>query len=98
MPLSAVPNFTEPDEYAAAIRARTVGLTVTERGYFTAKLVRIDSRLRSDAAEKRAESRPGAICNSKAPAAARSGWATGGGRPRNHRQPRGSAWTGAVAY
>ena len=42
MPSSAVRTFTDPDEYAAAIRAGTVELTVTGRGDFNAKLTRID--------------------------------------------------------
>jgi hypothetical protein len=33
---------TDPDDYGAAIRAATIDLTVTERGAFDAKLVRID--------------------------------------------------------
>ena len=42
MPSSAVRNFTDPDDYGAAIRATTAELTVTGRGHFAAKLVRID--------------------------------------------------------
>jgi AraC-like DNA-binding protein len=42
MPSSAVRTFIDPDEYAAAIRQGTYELTVTERGDFTAKLIRID--------------------------------------------------------
>jgi AraC-like DNA-binding protein len=42
MPSSAVHSFTDPDEYAATARATRVELTITERGPFTAKLVRID--------------------------------------------------------
>ena len=42
MPSSSVRTFTEPDEYAAAIRQGTHKLTVTERGNFKAKLWRID--------------------------------------------------------
>ena len=42
MPSSAVRTFSDADDYAAAIRAGTVELTVTERGDFNAKLVRID--------------------------------------------------------
>jgi AraC-like DNA-binding protein len=42
MPSSAVHTFTEPDDYAAAIRGTKAELTVTERGCFTAKLIRID--------------------------------------------------------
>ena len=44
MPSSAVHTFTDPDDYAAAIRAGAVELTVTRRGEFKAKLVRIDLR------------------------------------------------------
>jgi AraC-like DNA-binding protein len=39
---SAVRTFTDPDDYAAAIRQGTYELAVTERGNFTAKLTRID--------------------------------------------------------
>jgi AraC-like DNA-binding protein len=42
MPSSAVCTFTDPDEYAAAIRAGSVDLTITGRGDFKAKLTRID--------------------------------------------------------
>jgi AraC-like DNA-binding protein len=42
MPSSAVRTFSDPNEYAAAIRAGTVEATVTERGNFHAKLTRID--------------------------------------------------------
>jgi AraC-like DNA-binding protein len=42
MPSSAVRTFTDPDEYGAAIRATNAELTVTGRGQFTAKLIRID--------------------------------------------------------
>ena len=42
MPSSAVRNFTDPDDYAASIRAAQVEATVTGRGQFTAKLTRID--------------------------------------------------------
>jgi AraC-like DNA-binding protein len=42
MPSSTVRNFTDPDDYAAAIRQGTHELTVTERGHFTATLTRID--------------------------------------------------------
>jgi AraC-like DNA-binding protein len=42
MPSSAVRIFSEPDEYAAAIRATRAELTVTARGDFVAKLIRID--------------------------------------------------------
>src|SRR4051794_22572448 len=39
---SAVKTFSEPDEYAAAIRQGTHQLTITQRGVFKAKLARID--------------------------------------------------------
>jgi AraC-like DNA-binding protein len=42
MPSSAVRTFTDPDDYAAAIRATRAELTVTGRGRFAAKLTRID--------------------------------------------------------
>ncbi len=42
MPSSAVRTFTDPDDYAAAIRQGTYELTITERGDFSAKLIRID--------------------------------------------------------
>ena len=42
MPSSAVRNFSDPDDYAAAIRATTSELTLVGRGRFTAKRVRID--------------------------------------------------------
>jgi AraC-like DNA-binding protein len=42
MPSSAVRIFTDADEYAAAIRAATVEVTVTGRGHFAAQLTRID--------------------------------------------------------
>jgi AraC-like DNA-binding protein len=42
MPSSAVRTFTDPEDYAAAIRQGTYELTVTQRGDFTAKLTRID--------------------------------------------------------
>jgi|ERR1700730_5843716 len=42
MPSSAVRTFSEPDDYAAAIRATRAELTVTGRGDFVAKLIRID--------------------------------------------------------
>jgi hypothetical protein len=42
MPSSAVHSFTDPGEYAAAIRQGTCELTVSERGDLTAKLTRID--------------------------------------------------------
>jgi AraC-like DNA-binding protein len=42
MPSSAVRTFSDPDEYAAAIRATNTELTVTGRGQFAAELIRID--------------------------------------------------------
>jgi hypothetical protein len=42
MPSSAVHTFTDPGDYAAAIRATTIDLTVMERGHFIGKRVRID--------------------------------------------------------
>jgi len=42
MPSSSVRIFTEPDEYAAAVRQGTYKLTVTEPGNFQARLWRID--------------------------------------------------------
>ena len=42
MPSSQVRAFSDPDEYAASIRRATVGLTVTGRGDFKAKLTRVD--------------------------------------------------------
>jgi len=42
MPSSAVRIFSDPDDYAASIRATNAELMVTARGPFTAKLVRID--------------------------------------------------------
>ena len=42
MPSSLVRTFTDPDEYAAAIRQGTMGLTITQRGTFIAKLCLID--------------------------------------------------------
>jgi AraC-like DNA-binding protein len=42
-PSSAVRTFTDPDEYAASIRGPTASeITITGRGHFTAKLVRVD--------------------------------------------------------
>jgi len=38
MPSSAVHSFTDPDDYAGAIRGTKAELTVTRRGRFTAKL------------------------------------------------------------
>jgi AraC-like DNA-binding protein len=42
MPLSGVRTFTNPDDYATAIRATKAEITVTGRGQFTAQLTRID--------------------------------------------------------
>jgi AraC-like DNA-binding protein len=42
MPSSTVRTFVDPDDYAGAIRATTAEVTVTGRGHFAAKLVRID--------------------------------------------------------
>jgi AraC-like DNA-binding protein len=42
MPSSAVRSFSDADDYAAAIRNSKVELTVTGRGPFRAKLIRID--------------------------------------------------------
>lgn len=42
MPSSAVRTFTDPDDYATAIRATNTVLTVTGRGQFSGKLIRID--------------------------------------------------------
>src|SRR5690242_7103214 len=42
MPASQIRTFSEPDEYAAAMRQATVELTVTDRGTFQATLCRID--------------------------------------------------------
>ena len=42
MPSSAVRSFSDPDDYASAIRAGTVRITITGRGNFSAKLTRID--------------------------------------------------------
>ena len=42
MPSSAVRTFTDPDDYGLAIRATRAELTVTGRGRFAAKIVRID--------------------------------------------------------
>jgi AraC-like DNA-binding protein len=39
---SAVRTFTDPDDYAASIRATNAEFTVSERGQFTANLIRID--------------------------------------------------------
>ena len=42
MSSSAVRTFTDPDEYAAAFHGTTAEWTITERGQFAAKLIRID--------------------------------------------------------
>jgi AraC-like DNA-binding protein len=42
MPSSAVREFTDSDDYAATIRATRAEMTVTGRGHFAAKLIRID--------------------------------------------------------
>jgi AraC-like DNA-binding protein len=42
MPSSAVRTFSDPDDYAAAIRNTKAEMTVTRRGQFAAKLVQID--------------------------------------------------------
>ena len=42
MPSSAVRTFADPDDYAAAIRATSASLTITQSGRFDAKLVRTD--------------------------------------------------------
>jgi AraC-like DNA-binding protein len=42
MPASSVRTFSDPDAYAAAIRQSAVQLTITGRGQFTARLIRID--------------------------------------------------------
>ena len=42
MPSSAVLTSTDPDEYAASIRATTIDLTAMGRGQFTGKRTRID--------------------------------------------------------
>src|SRR5271165_1729262 len=42
MPSSAVRAFADPEDYGAAIRATKAEMTVTGRGHFDAKLIRID--------------------------------------------------------
>jgi len=42
MPRSVFQTFTDPDDYASAIRATKAELTITGRGQFSAKLVRLD--------------------------------------------------------
>jgi AraC-like DNA-binding protein len=44
MPSSAVRTFSDPDEYSASIRQGTVETTITGRGHFHAKLIRVDLR------------------------------------------------------
>jgi AraC-like DNA-binding protein len=44
MPASTVRSFTDPDDYAASVRATTADLTIVARGRFAAKLTRIDLR------------------------------------------------------
>jgi AraC-like DNA-binding protein len=44
VPSSTFRTFTDPDDYAASVRAGNVDLTVTGRGDFNAKLIRIDLR------------------------------------------------------
>ena len=42
MPSSSVRTFTDPDQYAEAIRAGTVSITVSQRGCFSAKIYCVD--------------------------------------------------------
>ena len=42
MPSSAVRTFSDADDYATSMRATKAEVTVTGRGRFTAKLIRID--------------------------------------------------------
>jgi len=42
MPLSAVGTFTDPEDYAAAIRARHAEVTIIRRGQFRAKLTKVE--------------------------------------------------------
>ena len=42
MPSSLVRTFTDPDDYAASVRAASATLTITQRGRFAAKLIRVD--------------------------------------------------------
>jgi hypothetical protein len=42
MPSSAVRSFTDPDDYAASIRATTAELHINGRGRYAAKLIRVD--------------------------------------------------------
>jgi AraC-like DNA-binding protein len=39
---SAIRRFTDPDDYAAAIRQTSAQITVTGRGHFTGQIVRVD--------------------------------------------------------
>src|SRR5277367_7157683 len=42
MPSSTVRTFTDPDDYTSSIRAAQADLTITGRGWFTAKLIKIN--------------------------------------------------------
>src|SRR5580692_5696753 len=42
MPSSAVRSYTDPDDYATAIRGSKTALTVVNRGNFSGKITRID--------------------------------------------------------
>jgi hypothetical protein len=42
MPSSAVQTFSDPDDYASALRAMRAELTVTGRGRFIGNIIRID--------------------------------------------------------
>jgi hypothetical protein len=42
MPSSAVQTFADPDDFAAAIRGTKSEISVTGRGRFTGKIIRID--------------------------------------------------------
>src|SRR3954449_5972297 len=42
MPSSAVSTFTDPDDYAASLRASSLELSVTASGPFSGKITRID--------------------------------------------------------
>ena len=42
MPSSEVGNFTDPDDYAAAVRGSQAEVTILGRGHFSAKLIRTD--------------------------------------------------------
>src|SRR5438445_217870 len=63
MPSSAVRTFTDPYDYASAIRATRAELTVMGRGHFTAKLTRIDLHRLHTAAGRIAEETPEIIAN-----------------------------------